>query len=132
MKLPSSRTSIEVVCRAVLIIGVITAWCTVSEAGFSEGKDRLSMEVSILQHQDASYNLRVVLRNNTTTAFESDKAQLPWSAYLWSKWIKASGPKKRGRESVFATTQRTDCVVVLVLNLFFFAACGFSAPSSRL
>jgi hypothetical protein len=90
MKILIYRVSIEVIYQAVVTISLIAVWCGIPVAAFAEVKDRLSMEASVLQHQDGSYNLHVVLTNNTTVPIESDKAQLPWSAYSWSKWIKAS------------------------------------------
>jgi hypothetical protein len=90
MKILTYRISVEVIYLAVVTISLIAAWCGIPGTAFAEAKDRLSMEVSVLQHQDGSYNLHVVLTNNTTVPIESDKAQLPWSAYSWSKWIKAT------------------------------------------
>ena len=90
MKIQIYRASIEVICRVIVTISLISVWGGIPRAAFAQTKDRLSMEVSVLQHQDGSYNLHVVLTNNTTVPIESDKAQLPWSAYSWSKWIKAS------------------------------------------
>lgn len=90
MKIPICRASIEAIYRVIVTIGLIVGWFAISRAAFAEAKDRLSMDVSVLQHQDGSYNVHVVLTNNTTVSIELDKAQLPWSAYSWSKWIKAS------------------------------------------
>lgn len=90
MKFLICRNLSEATYRLVVTISLIAVCCGIDGAAFAEAKDRLSMEVSVLQHQDGSYNLHVVLTNNTTVLLESDKAQLPWSAYLWSKWINAS------------------------------------------
>lgn len=90
MKILIYRISVEVIYLAVVTISLMAVWSGIPGTAFAEAKDRLSMEVSVLQHQDGSYNLHVVLTNNTTVPIELDKAQLPWSAYSWSKWIKAT------------------------------------------
>lgn len=85
-----SAATVEFHWIGIVIIISMSVCCGITGAAFAETTDRISMEVSLLQHQDGSYNLHVVLTNNTTAPIESDKAQLPWAANSWSKWIKAS------------------------------------------
>jgi len=82
----AARTFQPVVSSVVLL----QIFCGVGITVLAASGAQLSMEVSIRNPQNRAYHLHVVLTNNTAESIAVDKERLPWAAYSWSAWIKAT------------------------------------------